>query len=116
MECCLFHCGIIIVACMQILYFCRKVVTETATGSTISQRVKTTLTVEVANIEFDTQGGTIHVKGKNAVENKHVKVSPVSEHGNTIAQLVKHLTGSGKVLLSSPVPVGRNKMHSVRTE
>lgn len=52
----------------------RKVTTETATGSTQSKTVHITLTVVVENIEFDTQGATIHVKGKNIEENAHVKL------------------------------------------
>lgn len=53
----------------------RKVTTESATGSTSSQRVTTTLTVEVENIDYDSHASIIHLKGKNIAENLHVKVS-----------------------------------------
>ena len=52
----------------------RKVTTESATGSTSSQRVTTTLTIEVTDIDYDTFAGALHIKGRNILENPHVKV------------------------------------------
>ncbi|XP_065831312.1 protein pelota homolog isoform X2 [Oscarella lobularis] len=52
----------------------RKVQTESATGSTASNRVRTTLTLAVENIEFDTAASKLRVKGRNIVENPHVKM------------------------------------------
>ncbi|KAF4630483.1 hypothetical protein G7Y89_g7656 [Cudoniella acicularis] len=51
----------------------RRVVTESATGSTTSTRVHTTLLVRVTGIEFDPQAGQLHVSGRVAEENKWVK-------------------------------------------
>ncbi len=55
-------------------YFLRKVSTETATGSTSSNKVRTMLTVAVEAVDFDTQAGAVRVKGRNVVENDYVKV------------------------------------------
>ncbi len=52
----------------------RKVTTESATGSTTSNRVRTTLTLEVTGIDFDTQGCKLRLKGRNVAENAHVKM------------------------------------------
>lgn len=52
----------------------RKVTTESATGSTTSNRVRTTLTLEVTDIDFDTQGCRLRLKGRNVAENAHVKM------------------------------------------
>ena len=41
----------------------RKVTTESATGSTTSNRVRTTLTIQVENIFFDTQACVLQLKG-----------------------------------------------------
>ncbi|XP_022700631.1 protein pelota-like isoform X2 [Varroa jacobsoni] len=51
----------------------RKVVTESATGSTDSTRVRTTLTIRVESIDFDTAGCVLRVKGRNIRENEYVK-------------------------------------------
>lgn len=59
---------------LGILLFCRKVQTESSTGSSSSYRVRTTLTVRVENIDFDTQACVLRLKGKNIEENKFVKV------------------------------------------
>lgn len=53
---------------------CRKVQTESATGSSSSYRVRTTLTICVENIDFDTQACVLRLKGRNVEENKYVKV------------------------------------------
>ncbi|KAJ2952950.1 hypothetical protein O0L34_g7322 [Tuta absoluta] len=52
----------------------RKVQTESATGSSTSNRVRTTLTVRVENIDFDTQACMLRLKGRNIVENQYVKM------------------------------------------
>lgn len=48
--------------------------TESATGSSNSYRVRTTLTINVENIDFDTQACMLRLKGRNMAENKYVKV------------------------------------------
>ncbi|XP_054712232.1 protein pelota-like [Uloborus diversus] len=52
----------------------RKVTTESATGSTGSNRVRTMLTISVEDIDFDTQGCMLRVKGRNIQENQYVKM------------------------------------------
>lgn len=53
----------------------RKVQTESSTGSSTSNRVRTTLTITVENIDFDTQACVLRLKGRNIVENQYVKVT-----------------------------------------
>ncbi|KAH1000202.1 hypothetical protein HUJ04_000122 [Dendroctonus ponderosae] len=52
----------------------RKVQIESATGSSTSSRVRTTLTITVETIDFDTQACMLRLKGRNIEENQHVKV------------------------------------------
>ena len=52
----------------------RKVTTESATGSTTSNRVRTTLTIRVEDVDFDTQACKLRLKGRNVEENPHVKM------------------------------------------
>lgn len=52
----------------------RKVQNETATGSSSSSRVRTTLTICVESIDFDTQACVLRLKGRNREENQYVKV------------------------------------------
>ncbi|KAJ1126107.1 hypothetical protein NDU88_004516 [Pleurodeles waltl] len=52
----------------------RKVQTESATGSVGSNRVRTTLTICVETIDFDTQACQLRVKGTNIQENDYVKM------------------------------------------
>lgn len=52
----------------------RKVQTESVTGSSTSNRVRTTLTIQVETIDFDTQACVLRLKGRNIVENQYVKV------------------------------------------
>lgn len=52
----------------------RRVTTESATGSTSSSRVHTTLLIRITSIDFDAQAGQLHVSGQVAEENKFVKV------------------------------------------
>lgn len=55
----------------------RKVQNESATGSVSVNKVRTTLTIQVETIDFDTQGCVLRVKGRNIQENQYVKVSIV---------------------------------------
>ena len=52
----------------------RKVTTESATGTTASNKVRTTLTLAVEHVEYDTQACVLRVKGRNVVENDYVKI------------------------------------------
>ena len=52
----------------------RKVQTESNTGSVGSSRVRTTLTLCVETIDFDSQACRLRVKGTNLEENQYVKV------------------------------------------
>lgn len=52
----------------------RKVQNETATGSSSSSRVRTTLTISVEGIDFDTAACVLRLKGRNIEENQYVKV------------------------------------------
>lgn len=72
---------------MQHLFYCeynvsilmfRKVQNESATGSSTSNRVRTTLTITVETIDFDTQACMLRLKGRNIEENQYVKVSKFS--------------------------------------
>lgn len=55
----------------------RKVQTESSTGSSTSNKVRTTLTISVENIDFDTQACMLRLKGRNIVENQYVKVNKI---------------------------------------
>lgn len=52
----------------------RKVQSETTTGSSSSSRVRTTLTIAVESIDFDTQACMLRLKGRNIEENQYVKM------------------------------------------
>ncbi|KAK3084016.1 hypothetical protein FSP39_006775 [Pinctada imbricata] len=52
----------------------RKVQNESATGSVSVNKVRTTLTIRVETIDFDTQGCVLRVKGRNIQENQYVKM------------------------------------------
>ena len=56
------------------MLFFRKVQNESATGSTSSSRVRTKLTINVENIDFDTQACVLRLKGRNVEENHYVKL------------------------------------------
>uniref|UniRef100_A0AAR2K0X7 Protein pelota homolog n=1 Tax=Pygocentrus nattereri TaxID=42514 RepID=A0AAR2K0X7_PYGNA len=58
----------------------RKVQTESSTGSVGSSRVRTTLTLCVETIDFDSQACQLRVKGTNIQENQYVKVSHQLAH------------------------------------
>jgi protein pelota len=52
----------------------RKVVKESMTGSTTSQRVRLNLTIIVEKADFDTEQCVLRLSGKNVAENPHVRV------------------------------------------
>jgi len=52
----------------------RRVQTESATGSTSSNKIRTTLTIQVESTDFDIQAGVLRVKGRNVEENQYVKM------------------------------------------
>ncbi|XP_015520431.1 protein pelota isoform X1 [Neodiprion lecontei] len=52
----------------------RKVQTESSTGSSSSNRVRTVLTIKVESIDFDTQACKLRLKGRNIEENQYVKM------------------------------------------
>ena len=52
----------------------RRVTTESATGSTHSTRIHTTLTIRVTGLDFDPQSAQLHVSGQIAEETKYTRV------------------------------------------
>eukprot|EP00474_Spongospora_subterranea_P010256 CRZ10714.1 hypothetical protein [Spongospora subterranea] len=52
----------------------RKVQNMTATGSTTTTKVKTSLTLAVVSVDYDASGQTLRISGKNVVESKYVKL------------------------------------------
>jgi protein pelota len=52
---------------------CRRVQSESTTGTVTSERKRTILCIEVTDIHFDTQACTLRLNGKNVEENPHVK-------------------------------------------
>lgn len=52
----------------------RKVQSESATGSSTSNRIRTMLRIQVESIDFDTQACMLRLKGRNVEENQYVKV------------------------------------------
>lgn len=52
----------------------RRVQNESMTGSVSSSKVRTTLTIAVEGIEFDTQACMLRIKGRNVEENQYVKM------------------------------------------
>ncbi|KAF0295775.1 Protein pelota [Amphibalanus amphitrite] len=52
----------------------RKVQTESATGSSSSNRVRTTLTIQAEDMDFDTHAAVLRIKGRNVEENQYVKM------------------------------------------
>jgi len=52
----------------------RKVQHETASGGTDSQRVRVTLEVVVEHVDFDSVSCKLRLRGKNILENPHVKL------------------------------------------
>ncbi|KAK0416753.1 hypothetical protein QR680_012661 [Steinernema hermaphroditum] len=58
----------------------RKVVNESATGSVSTSRVMVTLSIQVEDIDFDAEGGALHLKGRNVAENDYVKIGAYHTH------------------------------------
>lgn len=52
----------------------RKVVSESATGTTGSTKVRTMLRIAIETIDYDFEGCVLRVKGKNVEENQYVKM------------------------------------------
>jgi protein pelota len=52
----------------------RRIVKPSETGASSSIRIAIDLTILVTSTDFDTAGGTLHVSGKVASENEHVKM------------------------------------------
>lgn len=52
----------------------RKVQNESSTGSVSVNKVRTTLTIQIENIDFDTQACQLRVSGRNIRENQYVKM------------------------------------------
>ncbi|KAK3862801.1 hypothetical protein Pcinc_024911 [Petrolisthes cinctipes] len=52
----------------------RKVLQESATGSSTSSRVRTTITIQVEAVTFDTAACMLRVKGRNVEENQYIKM------------------------------------------
>ncbi len=52
----------------------RKVASESSTGSVVSDKMRITLTIQVEAIDFDAQEPMLRLKGRNIVENEHVKL------------------------------------------
>lgn len=52
----------------------RKVVKESTTGSTVSQKKRLSLTIEVTKVEFDTDSLEVRISGPNREESEHVRM------------------------------------------
>ncbi|PHU17047.1 Protein pelota -like protein [Capsicum chinense] len=52
----------------------RKVLREAASGGRDAERVKLKLEIKVENIEYDKEGSALRIRGKNILENEHVKI------------------------------------------
>ncbi|KAG0723402.1 Protein pelota [Chionoecetes opilio] len=52
----------------------RKVQLASVTGSSTSSRIRTTITIQVEGITFDTGACMLRVKGRNVEENQHIKM------------------------------------------
>jgi len=52
----------------------RKIQMESSTGSKDSSRVRTSLTIQIEGVDFDTSSGVLRLKGRNVTENKYVKM------------------------------------------
>ncbi|PHT81002.1 Protein pelota -like protein [Capsicum annuum] len=51
-----------------------KVLREAASGGRDAERVKLKLEIKVENIEYDKEGSALRIRGKNILENEHVKI------------------------------------------
>ncbi|KAL8538966.1 hypothetical protein ACS0TY_000825 [Phlomoides rotata] len=52
----------------------RKVLREAASGSRDADRVKLKLEIKVEAVEYDKEGSVLRIRGKNILENEHVKI------------------------------------------
>ncbi|OVA01663.1 Translation release factor pelota-like [Macleaya cordata] len=52
----------------------RKVLREAASGARDSERMKLKLQVKVEAVEYDKEGSVLRIRGKNTLQNEHVKV------------------------------------------
>ncbi|XP_073123220.1 protein PELOTA 1 [Henckelia pumila] len=52
----------------------RKVLREAASGGRDAERVKLKLEIKVEAIEYDKEGSVLRIRGKNILENEHVKI------------------------------------------
>lgn len=52
----------------------RKIVNETSTGGSTSERVRVTLAIQVEDVHFDAPSGVLRLRGKVCSENKFVKM------------------------------------------
>ena len=69
------------------------------TGSSTSNRVRTTLTLSVEDIEYDTSACQLRVKGRNIQENQYVKVSIKKPHPTCMCMYVVLFTHKKKVFV-----------------
>ncbi len=72
----------------------RRIQMSSNTGSTKSERIRMTLTINVEKMEFEPEAGVLRLKGTNISESEHVKVR------QPLAQ----------TLLSLPLPKKKDKM------
>ncbi|KAL1537485.1 CDP-diacylglycerol--glycerol-3-phosphate 3-phosphatidyltransferase [Salvia divinorum] len=52
----------------------RKVMREAASGGRDAERVKLKLEINVETVEYDKEGAVLRIRGKNCLENEHVKI------------------------------------------
>ncbi|KAL8170832.1 hypothetical protein V2J09_022636 [Rumex salicifolius] len=52
----------------------RKVLREAASGGRDAERIKLRLEINVENVEYDKEGAVLRIRGKNVLENEHVKI------------------------------------------
>lgn len=52
----------------------RKVLREAASGGRDAERVKLKLEIKVENVAYDKEGSALRIRGKNILENEHVKI------------------------------------------
>jgi len=59
----------------------RKVVKESATGSTTSSKIRLNLTIQVERVQFDPDTCVLRLSGRNREESEHVKVRKENDRG-----------------------------------
>ncbi|KAH6790550.1 Eukaryotic release factor 1 family protein [Perilla frutescens var. hirtella] len=52
----------------------RKIMREAASGGRDAERVKLKLEIKVETVEYDKEGAVLRIRGKNVLENEHVKI------------------------------------------